>query len=429
MNYTKIIQEQLPDHIYDLLISARKIAKDIHCKIFIVGGFVRDLILGRPNLDVDIVVEGNGIEFAYAFAKYKNGKVKKHDRFGTAVVTLPDMSKVDIATARTEIYTKPGALPSVKFGSIRDDLFRRDFTINAMAIDLSEDRFGELIDFYDGLSDLDKGIIRVMHDKSFLDDPTRIFRAIRFEQRFNFHIEPRTRQLMINAISCEALNTITIQRIRNEIFLILKEDNVFNALFRLYFFDLIKYIHPNLYISDEMSYIFDEIKLNLEWWKSISSNKNVDSILIFLLALIDPITISESHEFSQRFCLNKKYSDTIRACKEKIPFVLQELEDPQISQNMLHKLLQCLPLEGLLFAMSKSKKPQVKHNIKYYLSILRKVKPLINGKDLLELGYPEGPLYKQILDKVFDLQLDGVLKDRQQALDYIKNSLTVKLYR
>lgn len=422
MNYTNIIEEQLPDHIYDLLISASKIAKSIHCKIFIVGGFVRDLILRRPNLDVDIVVEGDGIEFAHAFAKVKNGRVKKHDRFGTAVVILPDMSKVDIATARTEIYVKPGALPSVKFGSIRDDLFRRDFTINAMAINLSEDHFGELIDFYDGLPDLDEGIIRVMHDNSFLDDPTRIFRAIRFEQRFNFHIEPHTRQLMLNAISCEALNTITNQRIRNEIFLILKEDNVFSALFRLEFFDLTKYIYPNLYISDEMSHIFDEIKLNLEWWKSISSNKNVDIVLTFLLALIDPLTISESYEFSQKLCLSKKYSDTIRACKENIPFILQELEEPQISRNMLYRLLKCLPLESLLFAMSKANKSQVKHNIKYYLSILRKVKPLINGTDLLELGYPKGPLYKQILDKVFDLQLDGVLKDRQQALDYIKNS-------
>ncbi len=149
-----------------------------------------------------------------------------------------------------------------------------------------------------------------------------------------------------------------------------------------------------------MSYMFDEAKLTLEWWKSISSSKNVDEILVFLLALIDPLTKIESSELSQKLFLNKRYSDTIRVCKENISFIIQELERSQMSPSMIHKLLQCLPLEVLLFAMSKTNKPQVKHNIKYYLSILRKVKPLINGKDLLEMGYPEGPLYKQILDKV-----------------------------
>lgn len=425
MNYDNIMQKQLPDNVYDLLISASRIAKVMEYKIFAVGGFVRDLILGRSNLDIDIVVEVDGIEFAHAFAKDKNGKVKKHDNFGTAVVVLPNMSKIDIATARTEIYTKPGALPSVKFGSIRDDLFRRDFTINAMAIDLNDDNFGELVDFYGGLFDLNKGFIRVMHDMSFIDDPTRIFRAIRFEQRFDFHIEPHTKQLMINSISNEALKTITMQRIRNELLLILKEDNIFNTLFRLEFFNLLRYIHPSLYMSYDMSDTFDEIKLNLEWWESVSSGRNVDSALIFLLALIEPLTKLESIELSQRLFLNKKYSDAIITCKEEIPITLQKLEDSQISPNMINKLLNRLPLEVLLFAMSKVDKPQIKHNIKYYLSILKRIKPLISGKDLLKMGYSEGPLYKQILDKVFDLQLDGILKDKQQAIDYIKNSFAL----
>ncbi len=417
------MQRRLPDYIYDLLIYASRVAKNMECKIFAVGGFVRDLILGKSNLDVDIVVEGDGIEFAHAFAKEKNGKVKEHARFGTAVVILPDMFKIDIASARTEIYTKPGALPSVKSGSIRDDLFRRDFTINAMAIDLTDNNFGELVDYYDGFSDLDKGIIRVLHHKSFIDDPTRIFRTLRFEQRFDFHIEPHTRQLMINAISNSALNTITPQRIRNEILLILKEDNVFNTLYRLEFFDLLKYIHPALYISDEMSDLFDEIRINLEWWKSISIGENVDSVLTFLLALVDPLTELESTELSQKLVLNKNYSSAIRICKENLIAILQELERSQISTSMINKLLQSLPLEVLIFAMSKTNKPQIKHNIKYYLSILKRVKPLISGKDLLKMGYPEGPLYKQILDKVFELQLNGLLKDKQQAINYIKDSL------
>ncbi|MGQ9610167.1 MAG: CCA tRNA nucleotidyltransferase [bacterium] len=424
MNYDNIMQKQLPDYIYDLLIYASRTAKDMGYKVFAVGGFVRDLILGKLNSDVDIVVEGDGIKFANAFAKGKDGRVKEHGNFGTAVIFLPTTFKIDIATARAEIYIKPGALPSIKFGSIRDDLFRRDFTINAIAIDLTDNNFGELVDFYGGFSDLNKGIIRIIHDMSFIDDPTRIFRALRFEQRFDFHIEPHTRQLMINAISNEALKTITMQRIRNELLLILKEDNVFDSLYRLEFFNILKHIHPALYISNEMSNLFDEIKINLEWWKSVNIGENVDTILTFLLALVDPLNELESIELSQKLVLNKKYSDTIKACKKNIPDIFRELEKSQILPSMINKLLRSLPIEVLIFAMSKANKLQVKHNIKYYLSILKRVKPLVNGKDLLEMGYPEGHLYKQILDKVFELQLNGLLKDKQQAIDYIKSSLT-----
>ena len=288
MNYRSLMCEELPEYVYRLLEDIGKTSDRIDCSAFVVGGFVRDLLIGRPNLDVDIVVEGDGIEFAYALAETKDGNVKRHQRFGTAVVTLPDNFKIDVATARTETYTRPGALPSVSFSSIRDDLRRRDFTINAMAIELNEGWFGELVDFVDGRSDLQNRWVRILHDLSFEDDPTRIFRAIRFEQRYGFPIEPHTEKCLRKAVAEDFLKRITGQRLRNEILLILKEEDPAPVVQRMAHFDLAKYIHPRICVSHELMELFSRVEEARMWWDSISSSVHVkaDLILLRLIALM-----------------------------------------------------------------------------------------------------------------------------------------------
>jgi tRNA nucleotidyltransferase (CCA-adding enzyme) len=199
-----------------------KIADKLKVRAYIVGGPVRDKLLGIKNLDMDFVVEGDGIRFAEALNKELKGKLTAYKAFGTATINAKG-KRIDVVTSRKETYKRPAAYPTVKPGTIKDDLFRRDFTVNAMAISLNKKDSGKLIDFYGGQKDLKKGVIRVMHDKSFMDDPTRIFRAVRFSVRFGFRIEPHTKKLIKEAILDGLLGEVNAGRIKKEIEAFLKE--------------------------------------------------------------------------------------------------------------------------------------------------------------------------------------------------------------
>ena len=201
-----------------------KIADELKVKAYIVGGPVRDKLLGIANYDLDFVVEGDGIKFAEALNKKLKGKLTTYRAFGTATIEIKG-KRIDIVTSRKETYKYSAAYPVVKPGAIKDDLFRRDFTINAMAISVNKKNFGKLMDFYGGQKDLKNGVIRVLHDKSFMDDPTRIFRAVRFSVRFGFKIEPHTKKLMKEAVMDGLLGEVNAGRIRKEIELFLKEKN------------------------------------------------------------------------------------------------------------------------------------------------------------------------------------------------------------
>ena len=185
--------------------------------VYLVGGTVRDILLGEPSFDVDIAVEGDAIAFATSLAEALDGRVTAHDKFGTAVVLYGDDERVDVVTARTESYEAPGALPTVAPGSIEDDLFRRDFTINAMAASLRGDDKGQLVDPFDGRADLEAGRIRVLHDRSFLDDPTRIFRAIRYENRYGFRMDEHTAALAHEASHRDTSHDLSGARMREEL--------------------------------------------------------------------------------------------------------------------------------------------------------------------------------------------------------------------
>ncbi len=208
----------------DVIKIVGKIADELRIKAYVVGGPVRDKLLGIPNYDMDFVIEGDGIKFAEVLNKKLKGKLTTYKAFGTAIIECKG-KRVDIVTARKEYYKYPAAYPTVKQGTIKDDLFRRDFTINAMAIVVNKIDFGKLVDFYGGQKDLNKKVIRALHDKSFMDDPTRIFRAVRFSVRFGFKIETHTKKLMKEAVLSGFLGEVNVGRIRKEIELFLKEKN------------------------------------------------------------------------------------------------------------------------------------------------------------------------------------------------------------
>ena len=216
------LAKKFPKNIFDIIKIAGSVADKRNVSLYIVGGSVRGLLLRVRNYDLDFVVEGDGIGFAKILNKTLKGRLKIHQAFKTATVFYKDF-RIDIVTARSESYKRPAAYPLVRTGTIKEDLFRRDFTINAMAISINRKTSGELVDFYGGLKDLKKGIIRIMHDKSFVDDPTRIFRAVRFSVRFDFKIESYTKDLIKKSISAGFLGDVNRGRIKKEIELFLKE--------------------------------------------------------------------------------------------------------------------------------------------------------------------------------------------------------------
>ena len=224
MNITELL-DKLPSRILNLLRDAGGCAEEMGFCAYAVGGIVRDLFLRRDNLDVDVVIEGNGIAFASGFSAGHNARLITYKKFGTANLMFPDGFKIDVATARTETYKRPAALPVVMPGSIRDDMSRRDFSINTLAVSLNPDRFGELLDLFHARDDIKKKLIRVLHEKSFIDDPTRIFRAARFEKRFGFRIESVTEKLIQDAVCTGLIEKLSGHRISSELRLILNEEN------------------------------------------------------------------------------------------------------------------------------------------------------------------------------------------------------------
>ena len=232
-NITERIRQAVSPTLQGVLREAGNLADEMGFSAYVVGGMVRDILLGLQTIDVDIVVEGQGIHFARRLADRLHAKVKCYERFGTATLTLPDQLRVDIATARTEVYEKPAALPLVSPGSIRDDMVRRDFTINALAASLMPAEFGSVLDDFGGLRDLRERHIRALHERSFIDDPTRIFRAVRFEKRLDFRIVRSTEQWIVEALSRSLLEELEDYRIATELRLILEEPDPAGPLRRL----------------------------------------------------------------------------------------------------------------------------------------------------------------------------------------------------
>ena len=228
--------------------------------VYLVGGSVRDILLGEPNFDVDVVVEGDAIALARALAEELDGRVRAHKQFGTAVVLYGEDERVDVVTARSESYHAPAVLPTVEPGSIDDDLHRRDFTINAMAVSLKGENLGQLVDPFGGRDDLEAGRIRILHDRSFVDDPTRILRAIRYEDRYGFRMDDETVRLARECIETGHVGDLSGARLRDELEALLEEGDVSHAIPRLAELGAQKEIHPHVVADEEAVRLFDRLR-------------------------------------------------------------------------------------------------------------------------------------------------------------------------
>jgi len=421
-NILKFLKERLSDRFLKMFKQVGTVADELGFGVYVAGGFVRDLFLYRPNEDIDIVIEGDGIAFAKKYAQLVGARIHAYAKFGTAVIIFPDGFKVDVASARMEYYQSPAALPTVEMSSIKLDLFRRDFTINTLAVQLNPDRFGILIDFFNAQKDLKAKAIRVLHNLSFVEDPTRVFRAIRFEQRFGFTIGKLTAGLIENALRMDFFKKVSGRRVCSELRQILEEENPTAAIIRLNDFDLLKLIHPGIVVDEELIALFNSVKQVLSWFDLLFLEESYMKWAVYFLALTRNCDRSINQEICSRLELAPKNSAIF--CRERFEaerglFWLER--NVPVENSLLYQRLSVFRTELVLYLMAGSKKRGVKQSISRYFTHLRYIKPALQGRDLRNMGIPPGPIYRRILQAVRDAKLNGVLRTKQDELDFVQD--------
>ncbi|MDX2480045.1 MAG: CBS domain-containing protein [Desulfuromusa sp.] len=429
-NLRRLIETQLPESVRALLQQLGTVADQLGLKIYLVGGFVRDLLLRQPNLDVDIVVEGDGIVFANAFAKTTKCRVRAHEKFGTAVIVFPDGFKIDIASARLEYYDRPAALPRVEHASIRHDLYRRDFTINALTISLNQDSFGQMLDFFGGQRDLKDKAIRVLHNLSFIEDPTRLFRAVRFEQRLGFSIGRQTERLMRSAARLKSVQKISGLRILHELEQILDEPRVVPALARLDQFDLLKFIDPQLHFEQQTASLFVAAERASSWFDLLYTGENYRRWLLYLFCLFDNLSSKEVSRVSA--WLGVPPQDRVLLL-EQLPKAQQLLKmiqqrrnrrtDPKNSE--IYFWFNGLSMEVVLYLMARSDSEKLRKWISLYMTTLRIEKVVLSGDDLISIGFPPGKYFQDIFALLLNARLNLEINTREEEILLVKKNFSI----
>ena len=413
-NLATRIKEQLPKELIELLWLAGELAQKRSQKLYLVGGVVRDLLLGRENFDLDLVVEGDAIALARELAEGKQCKLTTHQRFGTAKLRWNGWS-ADITTARSETYAKACALPTVNPSTIRDDLFRRDFTINAMAVELNPGFYGQLLDLYGGLADLEKKLIKVLHDRSFVDDATRIWRAIRYEQRLNFQLEPLTLELVKRDVGY--LKKVSGDRIRHELELIFEEENPEKALCRAGELGVLRQLHPKLKADGWLSAKCEQA----HWW----SSPGIPSFGLYLALLVYRTGPDGVEEIITLLRLRKSTTRTLRDTID-LKNSLGRLASTQITASQVYTLLIDYATEAVVANVIAGEMPPAVPHLTEFLEKLRYIRPALSGEDLKRLGVAQGPEIKDRLHRLLEARLEGEVLTKQHEEALVRNWLAGK---
>ncbi len=421
-NVVKFMKERLSGRLLRILKTIGEVADECGYGAYVVGGFVRDLFLYRSDEDVDIVIEGDGIAFAKKYAKLQHARIHTYEKFGTAVIIFEDSFKIDVASARLEYYKFPAALPIVEMSSIKLDLFRRDFTINTLAIQLNSEKFGTLIDFFSARKDLKEKIIRVLHNLSFVEDPTRVFRAIRFEQRFGFTIGKLTKRLIKNAVNMDFFRGLSGRRVLTELKQILQEDNPVPAIIRLNDLDLLKFIYPSIEVDKRLISLLNSAKQAIAWHDLLFLDESYMKWVVYFLVLIHSCDPKRSEEICNRFELAPHFHKIF--CRERFAAekgVLALARSLPVPNSALYRMLSEFRTELILFMMAISRQKKVKKAISHYFTGLRKVTVSIKGRDLIQMGVKPGPIYRDIFRATLDAKLNDKLKTKKDELEFARN--------
>ncbi len=420
-NVAALLKERLDSYYYDILITAGKVASEIGVKVYVVGGFVRDLLLRRPNLDIDLVVEGDGIVFAKALSKAVNGRIRAHKKFHTATVIFPNDFRVDVASARLEYYKYPAALPTVLSSSIKLDLYRRDFTINTLAVSLTPDDFGTLIDYFGGQRDIKDRVIRVLHGLSFIEDPTRVFRAVRFEQRYKFRIDKHTLNLIRNAAKLDIFARLSGPRLLSELIHILEETNPIPALKRMVELNLLNAISPLIRLTPNIEQLLNNTYESLTWYRLLFKPLVPKKWLVYFLALTDGLAEKDLYDISEDLGITGKERTILLYGRENARKSLALLtQRHHMADSEIYWLLKGHDIELLLYMIAKAYTRQARQAVSRYITELADTKPIITGKDLLTLGIKPGPIFKTILNRLIEARLNGEVQDKKDEIALVK---------
>ncbi len=412
---THNLKIKLPSELINLLRLATREAGEKNQHLYLVGGVVRDLLLGITNLDLDIVVEGDALTLAKKLAQTKQAKLKLHPRFATATIHWNNW-RVDIATARTEIYEKPGTLPIIVPGTIYDDLKRRDFTINAMAINLNPNHYGELLDPYGGINDLNKKFIRIIHNNSFTDDATRIWRGLRYEQRLNFEIEAKTLRLLKRDVPM--INTISGDRLRNELELVLKESYPEKIFERAYRLKLLHQIQPSLKADLWLIRRFNKIR---DLHKSGLTSSLFTSSYFALLSY--RLTVTELEYFIARLRLTKILSNRLREVHQ-VKKHLALLKKPGLAPYQIFQILDKYSQLAIIANLIATDSVTAQRHLDQFINQLRHIKPLLTGVDLRNMGVTDGSDFRKIITKLYQARIEGRVVTKQDEEYFVEHLMT-----
>ncbi len=413
------VESLLPAEAVDSLRALGRLGDERGVRVHAVGGFVRDMLLGTRNLDIDIVVEGDGVEFAQAAADVLGSRVTVHRRFGTAVLVISKELHIDVTSARTEYYTRPGALPTVERSSLRQDLFRRDFTVNAMAACVNAECFGAMADPFGGLRDLERGTLRVLHSLSFVEDPTRVLRAARFEERFGFKMDGATEELAHRAVEMGMLEEVSGARIREEMLDIIDEDSPATVFERLENLGVLAVV---LHEGADRRRIIDGLFATERAFRSIADafRRPPRRRVALVAALVADAGRQHAERWLKHLRFGREYGDPALELAERAGFLGKRLKDRRkMRDSRLYRLLEPVPEESLVYLWGMGD-ALARERIERHLRVLARVKPAVGGQDLIDMGLEPSAAFSGILAQALDARLDGVAVGKDAELTHLR---------
>lgn len=414
------MEAQLPEEVFALLNQISETARRVHIPVYLIGGIVRDILLGKPNDDIDIVVEGDGILFAQGLQEDYGGEVIEHDSFGTATWTHPSKLTIDITSSRLEYYDQPASLPDVETSTLEEDLHRRDFTINAMAIRLNEGHFGELIDPFGGREDLQEKTIKILHNISFIEDPTRIFRAIRFEERFQFLMDEQTEKLALNSI--DKVKNLTPNRMIEEMKRLFKEGDpstIIQRLFELNFWQQFGILTQSKTQSCRLARNLQTIYQGLAQEDSNILRERPSWFNYFLI----PFSVHSNVEAASRFALTKHDMKLLQEIRD-----VNQYDGWNQAEKIgeYHPHLKGFSAEAILFELATGK-IEDEQLVTDYVKKRSDLPQYVTGEDLVNVGLKPGPLFSDILLQLETSQLNGEVKSKEEAMEWLQKFIATHL--
>ena len=403
------IEESIDGAHLVLFDALKELAKTYAFAVYLVGGPVRDRLMGWGMRDLDFVVEGDAPSLARVLAQRVNGRVTVHNRFGTATVEA-DGARMDLVTARKEVYPAPGVLPAVEPSLLQDDLARRDFTINAMALPVDRDSRG-LVDLFGGRKDLSDGLVRTLHPQSFRDDPTRLFRAVRYEQRLDFTLSGETLEQFRAGVDGKSCDTVSGDRLRHEVELMFREQRPDKALARATELGLLSSIVPGLGRGEWLA----------RWAEVGNRDENGPEIAWrpWLAALTYPLNPADGEALIRRLNMPRPWAVVARTSIE-LRLMEVRLADTGLPLSTLFRLLDGFEEKTIRTVAAICNSQKMARNLGRYLDSRGDLKPSLKGGDLLEMGVPSGPLVGKMLAELRDLRLDRRIHSEEEERQWVK---------